>query len=69
MPTTPNGCIDICAIITPQTTTTQRTRASMLERRLVRNGKCGRPWHRLWRVLVRRYEGRDKGGWLAVSRV
>ena len=34
MPTTPNGCIDICAIITPQTTTTQRTRASMLAKRI-----------------------------------
>jgi hypothetical protein len=30
---------------------------------------CGRPWHRLGRVLVRRYEGRDEGSWLAVSRV
>ena len=27
LPTTPNGCVDICALITPQTTTKQRTRA------------------------------------------
>jgi hypothetical protein len=28
LPTTPNGCVDICALITLQTTTKQRTRGS-----------------------------------------
>ena len=34
MPTTFNGCVDICALITLQTTTKQRTRASRLAHRI-----------------------------------
>ena len=34
MPTMPNGSVDICALITPQTTTSQRTSAGRLAQRI-----------------------------------
>jgi len=34
MPTMPNGSVDICALIPPQTTTSQRTRAGRLALRI-----------------------------------
>jgi hypothetical protein len=36
LPTMPNGSVDICALITPQTTTKQRTRAGRLAKRISR---------------------------------